>query len=267
MTSPDFRRLFESAPSSYVVLTADLEIVAANDAYLRATMTRREDIVGRRLFDVFPLNPEGPPSTVEADMRASISRVIATGRRDALPVVEYDVRPAGAGGRYEERHWSPVNLPVFDDDGRVALILHAVEDVTEQVRSQQHVREMSTPVVSVRTGILLLPVVGTVDAPRAELLMETVLGRATEENARVVIIDVAGVPVVDTSVADLLIKTALSLRLLGAQTVLTGIGASTARTIVGLGIDLSILHTCGRLSEGIELAVELVERRGNTATP
>jgi signal transduction histidine kinase/ActR/RegA family two-component response regulator len=142
--SPDFRTLFESAPGLCLVLTTDLTIVAVSDAYLRATMTRREDILGRGLFEVFPDNPADPAATGVANLRSSLERVLAHGRADAMAVQKYDIRrPASEGGGFDERHWSPVNSPVFGRDGRIDYIIHSVEDVTEFVRlkhqgSEQH---------------------------------------------------------------------------------------------------------------------------------
>ncbi len=138
---PDFRRLFEAAPGLYLVLAPDLTILAASDAYLAATMTHRDEIVGRRLFDVFPDNPDDPAATGVANLRGSLERVLAQGLPDAMAVQKYDVqRPSENGGGFEERFWSPVNSPVFGDDGRVAYIIHRVEDVTEFVRLKQEGR-------------------------------------------------------------------------------------------------------------------------------
>jgi rsbT co-antagonist protein RsbR len=108
--------------------------------------------------------------------------------------------------------------------------------------------------------VLLLPLVGTVDSHRAEQVMETLLLRVADDQAKAVIIDIAGVPVVDTRVADHLLKTTSAVRLLGAQTILTGISAQVARTIVQLGVDISSMHTRARLADGMELALRLVGR-------
>jgi len=124
-------------------------------------------------------------------------------------------------------------------------------------RHQEAVRELSTPVIKVHDNILLLPLVGTVDSRRAAQIMETVLTRVAEDQARVLILDIAGVAVVDTDVADHLLKTTEAVRLLGADTVLTGISAQVARTIVQLGVDISTMQTRARLSEGIEVALSL----------
>ena len=140
--SPDFRVLFESSPGLYLVLTPDLTIVAASDAYLTATMTRRDEILGRGLFEVFPGNPDDPEANGENNLRASLSRVLALQRPDAMAVQKYDIRrPEAEGGGFEERYWSPVNSPVIGKGGKVAFIIHRVEDVTDFVRLKQQKTE------------------------------------------------------------------------------------------------------------------------------
>ena len=131
---PDFRVLFEGAPGLYLVLTPDLVIVAVSDAYLRATMTKRDEIVGRHLFEVFPDNPDDPAATGVRNLRASLERVRARHIPDAMAVQKYDIRrPAAEGGGFEERFWSPVNSPVLGPQGELLYIIHRVEDITELV--------------------------------------------------------------------------------------------------------------------------------------
>ena len=135
---PDFRALFEAAPGLYLVLDPELRIVAASDAYLAATLTVREAILGRGLFEVFPDNPDDPAATGTHNLRASLERARATGRPDSMPVQKYDIRrPESEGGGFEERFWSPRNVPVLDRRGRLRYIIHRVEDVTEFVRLQR----------------------------------------------------------------------------------------------------------------------------------
>jgi signal transduction histidine kinase len=134
----DFRALFESVPGLYLVLTADLRIVAVSDAYLRATMTRRDAILGQHIFDVFPDNPNDAGATGVRNLRASLERVLDKGIADTMAVQKYDIRrPDQDGGGFEERYWSPVNSPVLGDDSRVKYVIHRVEDVTEFVRLKQ----------------------------------------------------------------------------------------------------------------------------------
>lgn len=138
LTTPDFRTLFESAPDSYYVLSPDFTILAASDAFLRASMTKREEIVGRGLFEVFPGNPDDPSNTGVSNLRDSLESVLKHGVPHTMVVQKYDIpRPDSVGGGFEERYWSPVSYPVFGVDGRVAYIIHRTEDVTEFVRLKQ----------------------------------------------------------------------------------------------------------------------------------
>ena len=133
----DFRRLFESAPGLYLVLSPDLTIVAVSDAYLLGTMTRRQDILGRGLFEVFPDNPDDATATGTTNLRSSLHRVLREGVSDTMAVQKYDVeRPVERGGGFEERFWSPINSPVFDDHGQVKYIIHRVQDVTEFIHAR-----------------------------------------------------------------------------------------------------------------------------------
>lgn len=130
-----YQTLFESAPGLYLVLTREFKIVAVSTAYLDATMTRRDAIIGRGIFDIFPDNPADPDATGVRNLRESLQRVVATGRGDTMAVQQYDIRkPDAEGGGFEERFWSPFNKPVLNDAGEVAYIIHRVEDVTEFIR-------------------------------------------------------------------------------------------------------------------------------------
>jgi signal transduction histidine kinase/CheY-like chemotaxis protein len=134
----DFRALFEAAPGLFLVLDTDLRIVAVSDAYLAATMIRRDDVLGRGIFEVFPDNPDDPAATGVGNLRASLELVRKTAKPDTMAVQKYDIRrPEAEGGGFEVRYWSPVNSPVLDDRRRVRYIIHRVEDVTEFVRLRQ----------------------------------------------------------------------------------------------------------------------------------
>ncbi len=137
--TPDFQILFESVPGLYLVLAPDLTIVAVSDAYLRATLTERDAILGRGIFDIFPDNPDDSAATGVNNLRASLERVLQERVPDTMAVQQYDVRrPDGSG--FEVRYWSPVNTPVLRD-GEVICIIHKVEDVTEFIRLKQQESE------------------------------------------------------------------------------------------------------------------------------
>lgn len=131
----DQRRIFDAVPTPCLVLDPHFTIVAANTAYLQVTMTESADILGRHLFEVFPDNPEDAAATGVANLRASLERVLATRQPDTMPVQRYDIRrPPKQEGSFEERYWSPVNTPVFDDRGNIIYLVHRVADVTDLMR-------------------------------------------------------------------------------------------------------------------------------------
>lgn len=135
VTKVDYQRLFEKLPARYIVLTPDLHIASVTDSYLRATKTTRA-IVGQYLFDVFPDNPDDPKSSGVANVKAHFARIVATALPETMPVQKYDIPRAEAdGGGFEERHWQLAGVPIVDSDGKVELILHFVDDVTELARS------------------------------------------------------------------------------------------------------------------------------------
>jgi len=122
----------------YLVLTPDFNIVAVSDAYLRATLTKREEILGRGIFEVFPDNPNDPSASGVRNLRTSLERVLQGKVSDTMAVQKYDIRkPESEGAEFEERYWSAVNSPVSGPDKEVRYIIHCVQDVTEFVRLKQ----------------------------------------------------------------------------------------------------------------------------------
>jgi signal transduction histidine kinase len=130
-----YEGLFRAAPGPYLILKSDaprFTIVEVNDAYLAATNTRRSDLIGRALFAVFPDNPEDAGATGERNLGESLATVLSTGRPHEMAVQKYDIpRPPEQGGGFEERYWSPLNTPVFNEERELTHIIHYVEDVTE----------------------------------------------------------------------------------------------------------------------------------------
>lgn len=151
---PDFQALFERAPAACLVVLADAPrytIVAASDAYLRATLRTRENILGRPLFEAFPDPPGQPAATGTRNLGASLARAIASGEPDTLPIQHYAIqRPDGV---WEERHWSPINTPVLGADGTVGYVIHRIEDVTE-VMLETRSHEAGPSAQTVREALL-----------------------------------------------------------------------------------------------------------------
>jgi rsbT co-antagonist protein RsbR len=121
--------------------------------------------------------------------------------------------------------------------------------------------ELSTPVVKLWDGILALPLIGTLDSQRTQIVMETLLTRIVETGSEVAIIDITGVPTVDTLVAQHLMKTVSAARLMGVDCILSGIRPQIAQTIVHLGVDLSGIVTKATLAEAFRVALKVTGRR------
>jgi rsbT co-antagonist protein RsbR len=142
-----------------------------------------------------------------------------------------------------------------------AMGLYAVESYQksrEEVvkRQQEELLELSTPVVKLWDGILTLPVVGTLDSARTQILMESLLQAIVDTNCQVAIIDITGVPTVDTVVAQHLLKTVTAARLMGADCIISGVRPQIAQTIVHLGIDLKDVVTKATLSAALQVALD-----------
>jgi PAS domain S-box-containing protein len=133
LPEPAFRQTFDQAPHPYLLLKPELVIADANAAYLAATLTRKGDIVGCGLFEVFPDNPDLDEADGVVNLGRSLETVLATQAPHRMARQRYDVR--NRDGAFEERWWEPLNAPIFDIDGRLSLILHHVRDVTAEVRA------------------------------------------------------------------------------------------------------------------------------------
>lgn len=129
------------------------------------------------------------------------------------------------------------------------------------LRQQDELLELSTPVVKLWEGIIALPLIGTLDSARTQVVMENLLQSIVENRAAVAIIDITGVPTVDTLVAQHLMKTVAAARLMGVDCIISGIRAQIAQTIVHLGIDLSGIQTKSSLADAFSTALELADRR------
>ena len=142
-----------------------------------------------------------------------------------------------------------------------------VEERERVIREQQEaIRELSTPVLQVRDRLLILPIIGVLDSQRARQLTEQLLGAIQAHRARVVVIDITGVATIDLTVANHLVETVEASRLMGAGAIITGLSSKIAKTLVDLGVDLSMMKTVGDLQGGLEEAERLLGYRPKTST-
>ncbi|MBD8634609.1 MULTISPECIES: STAS domain-containing protein [unclassified Stenotrophomonas] len=130
-------------------------------------------------------------------------------------------------------------------------------------RQQEEMLELSTPVVKLWEGVLALPMIGTLDSQRTQVVMESLLQRIVDTGSEIAIIDITGVPTVDTLVAQHLLKTVTAIRLMGADAIISGVRPQIAQTIVHLGLDLQGIVTKANLADALALALK---RTGQTVT-
>ncbi|GAB3309944.1 PAS domain-containing protein [Hymenobacter tenuis] len=135
--------VFTVLPGAYLLLSPELIIKAVSNDYLAATASRREQLLGRPMFEAFPDNPMVPEANAVANLRSSLLQVLSTGQPHEMPLQRYDVQDHDNPGAFLERFWLPRNVPVSDEQGKVLLVLHYVVNVTEQVQAQQQVQHLN----------------------------------------------------------------------------------------------------------------------------
>jgi PAS domain S-box-containing protein len=246
------RSLIEASLDPLVTIAPDGTITDVNGATERVTGLGRDVLVGTDFSDYF---------TSPSEARTGYERVFRDGQ-----VVDYPLELRHADGSV-----TPVlyNAAVYrDETGEVIGVFAAARDVTEQrlaerrIRQQsQEILELSTPVMQIWEGVVAVPLIGNLDSQRTQLFMERLLERIVETNSPLAIVDIMGVPTIDTQTAQHLMETITAVRLLGAQVILTGVRPAIAQTLVHLGVDWSSITTRSSLSAGLKVALESLELR------
>jgi PAS domain-containing protein len=134
MAEIDYEAIFRAFPGATALLSPDLTIIDVNEDFLASVGRVPEEVVGRNIFEAFPQNPADPGELGPRNLRASFEAVLATGERDAMDLVRYDVEIPGKPGFFEERYWAVVNTPVFGRHGEVIVIENRAEEATFIVR-------------------------------------------------------------------------------------------------------------------------------------
>lgn len=244
------RSLIEASLDPLVTIDPNGKITDVNSATESVTGRSREELVGTDFSDYF---------TEPAKAKAGYQQVF----RDGL------VRDYSLELRHRDGHITSVlyNASVYKDAvGNVIGVFAAARDITERKRAEARIQqqtteilELSTPVMQVWQGVVVAPLVGSLDSTRTQQFMERLLDRIVETNSPVALVDIMGVPTIDTQTAQHLIETISAVRLLGAQVVLTGVRPAIAQTLVHLGIDLSGIITRSSLAAGLLVALNILE--------
>ena len=220
-----------------------------NGATLAATGRTREELVGSEFSRYFT-----DPEKAQAGYRQVF--------RDAQ-VRDYPL---------ELRHQSGRVIPVLlnasvykNEAGAVVGVFAAARDISERKQAEARIQqqsneilELSTPVMQVWNGVVVAPLIGSLDSARTQQFMERLLSRIVETNSPVALVDIMGVPTIDTQTAQHLIETITAVRLLGSQVILTGVRPAIAQTLVHLGVNLSDILTRSSLSAGLLVAFNIL---------
>jgi PAS domain S-box-containing protein len=192
---------------------------------------------------------------------------------------EKELQAAAKEGRFEDegwrvrkggtRFWANVIITALRDKkggligfGKMTRDLTDRKQAEERIQQQsREIMDLSTPVMQVWEGVVAAPLIGSLDSARTQQFMERLLERIVETNSPVALVDITGVPTIDTKTAQHLIETISAVRLLGAQVVLTGVRPAIAQTLVHLGIELSDIVTRSSMAAGLKVALDILNLR------
>lgn len=249
-----FQGLLDASPALYFVKDLEWKHAVSNKAFDDFFQVPHGHSLGKTDHELFP-------KEMADDIRAFDNRVLDHGATvETEDVVRY---------RDEVRTYHTVKFPIRDEGGAIVGLGVIATNITErrQLEAKRsaleaHIdtqratlHELSTPLIPLSSSVVLLPLIGTIDSQRARQVMETLLDGIGKYRARIVILDITGVRVIDREVANALIQSAQAARLLGAEVVLTGIQPHLAQILVELGINLGAIVTRGTLEGGIAYAM------------
>ncbi len=267
LTEETYRLLVESV-KDYAIIMVDPEgiVCSWNEGARRIKGYNANEIIGKHLSVFYtPEDIRSGKTEKELSIAAKEGRFEDEGWR---------VRKDGS------RFWANVVITaLYSDDGNLRGFTKVTRDMTERKQAEealaqkaasealsrraQEILDISTPVVQVWEGVILAPIIGTLDSQRTQQLTEKILNGIVETRSMVALIDITGVPAVDTQTARHLIESITAVRLLGADVILTGIRPAIAQTLVHLGIDLSGVTTRSSLATGLRSAMERLGLRVN----
>jgi rsbT co-antagonist protein RsbR len=259
-----FYALAENAPDGFVLAGMDQRITYANRA-LKAMVGYGDGLIGQRLADLI-VDERGEHL---ADVRQAL--------------FAHGAWQGEASYRHKEGYALPIHVSLLlirDAAGEPLGSAAVVRDLRAQRQAEQEhtalqeqviaaqqaaLRELSTPLIPLTDNVVVMPLIGTIDSARSQQILEVLLEGIALHQAEAVLLDISGVRVVDTQVADALLRAAKAVRLLGAQVILTGLSAEVAQTIVHLGADLGDIVTQSNLQAGLRYAMERYDSGGSAS--
>lgn len=256
-----FQTFLDNFPAIVFAKDPEGHVILSNQVLNETYGMTREEMLGKTIYDLMPGNEE-----LASKVWAGEKHVLETQQ----PAEEEQVVMESDG---EHIKLSTI-FPLINDEGESYAVGVIAMDITERRRAeverarlqqqiieaqQQTLRELASPIIPIVEGIIVLPLIGSIDTSRAREITRTLLAGISDHRAKAVIIDITGVPVVDSGVADHLNKTIQAARLKGTRTIITGISDAVAETIVDLGIDWSNIETLRNLQAGLLSALNKLD--------
>ena len=258
-----FRSFVEGTDNLITQVDQNGDLIYVNRAAADRFGLPEDECIGRSAFDF-----------VHPDDRQATQEAFYGWLHDKVTNITYENRNINLTGEVYDLVWT-INLH-FDNHKKLRYVNSIARDVTHQKQAereqkslqqaliqaqQQVIQELSTPIIPIIKGVLVIPLIGAIDSQRAKLITRTLLKGLSQHKAKVVILDITGVPIVDTDVANALNKTIQAAQLKGAKTIISGISDAVAETIVDLGINWHNLDTVGDLQTGLGIALTKLGRK------
>lgn len=241
------RSLIEASLDPFVTININGKITDVNKATEDATGCSREELIGSDFSEYF---------TQPEQARAGYKQVFTDGF-----VRDYPLALMHKSGKIMEVLY---NATVYrNKDGNIQGVFAAARDITERRKTEEALQKrdeiiskLSTPLVGIGEGIVMVPVIGILDSKRARQLTESVLEHIAEANTEIVVMDISGIVAIDTKTANYILRTVQAVKLMGSEMIITGIRPDVAATLVTLGVDLTGIATRGSLQEGLQHAYD-----------
>jgi rsbT co-antagonist protein RsbR len=244
-----FDSIINMIPQKVFVKDKDYKWLYANDKLLKDLALTLDELVGKTDFDLFARE-------LAEKYHNDDKRIVQKGENEYL-----EERYVVQG---QESYVATTKIPIKDEKGNNAGVLGLFQDITKEKQMEEKIKqqakeilENATPVVQLIEGIVVAPIIGTLDSSRTQQVTEKILQSIVETRSTIALLDITGVPTVDTVTASHLIETIAAVKLLGAHVILTGIRPAIAQTIVHLGVDLSNVITQSSLENGFRIALKL----------
>jgi rsbT co-antagonist protein RsbR len=254
-----YAAIIEQTTDGVSMSDAQANVQMVNLAFRRMVgMSPDEDVTAYRIADFHPdwalqyVQNEGIPAAISEGVWLGESALLNHATGQETPISQVIIAHKTADGDLD--FFSTIVRDLSERKRQEA----EREALQQQIIDAQRetLRELSTPLIPITDTVMIMPLIGTIDSQRAQMVMEALLEGVAQHQAELVILDITGVSVVDTQVAQAFVQAAQAVRLLGAQVMLTGIGPQIAQTLVHLGVDLSSMRTQGSLQSGIAAALK-----------